>query len=136
MSESITHQALVVRLVQWVTENVKNPGNAIVLSDASGAWRGDKPPSIGPHTPDVFHKSIDGSEIVIGEAKTANDIETRHSREQFRSYLLHLKRCPEGTLVVAVPWYVVRQGKSLIRALQKETNTTDVKVMFIEMLPG
>lgn len=136
MAESSTHQLLVAQLSEWVHQNVACPENTLVLSDLSTTVRGDKPPSIGGYNPDVFCRVIGGGLIVIGEAKTTRDIETRHSREQFRSYLLYLKQCTSGTLVIAVPWHAVNQVKSLIRMLQRETSTMHIRTVFLERLPG
>lgn len=136
MSESSAHQVLVERLAEWVKRHTANFGNVVVLADLPTTSSGDKPPPIGGYNPDVFCRAIDDMSVLIGEAKTASDIETRHSRDQFRAYLVYLKQCGCGMLVVAVPWHVVNQAKSLIRMLQRETDTSDIKTVFLDKLPG
>lgn len=62
--------------------------------------------------PDVFYEY--GDKLIIGEAKTSKDVDTRHSNKQYESYI---QKCinHKGTvhLVVAVPWpeYIFMKNK-------------------------
>src|SRR3989344_733068 len=136
MAESSAHQILVERLVQWMQRSISNSDSPVVLVDSPTTTAGSKPPAIGGYTPDVFCRTIGGGYVLIGEAKTAGDIENKHSRDQFRAFLVYLKQCQSGTLVVAVPWHAVGQVMSLIRFLQRETDTMVVKTVFLDKLPG
>jgi len=136
MAESRTHQILVERLVQWMQRNISSSDSAVLLVDSPTTAVGNKPPAISGYNPDVFCRPIGGEHVLIGEAKTAGDIETKHSRDQFRAFLVYLKQGQSGTLVVAVPWRAVGQVMSLIRFLQRETDTMGVKTVFLDKLPG
>ena len=136
MAESSIHQALVERLLQWMQRSISNSDSTVVLVDSPTAAAGNRPPAIAGYNPDVFCRAIGGEHILIGEAKTAGDIENKHSRDQFRAFLVYLKQCQSGTLVVAVPWHAVGQVISLIRFLQRETDTMGVKAIFLDKLPG
>lgn len=136
MAESSAHQILVERLVQWMQRNISNSDSTVVLVDSPTTAAGNRPPAIGGYNPDVFCRPISGEHVLIGEAKTARDIENKHSRDQFRAFLVYLKQCQSGTLVVAVPWHAVGQVMSLIRFLQRETDTMVVKTVFLDKLPG
>lgn len=135
MPESATHSRLVQHLLEWVQMNISQD-NTLVLVDLPSTPPGDKPPAIGGFHPDLYCRLHDGLQVLIGEAKTAGDIDTRHSREQFRAFLLYLTQYPAGTLLIAVPWFVVNQAKTVIRALQRTTNTHGVRLVFLEQLPG
>jgi hypothetical protein len=136
MAESSTHQILVERLVQWMQRNISNSDSAVVLVDSPTTAAENRPPAIGGYNPDVFCRTIGGEHVLIGEAKTAGDIENKHSRDQIRAFLVYLKQCQSGTLVVAVPWRAVGQVMSLIHFLQRETDTMVVKTVFLGKLPG
>jgi hypothetical protein len=136
MAESSAHQILVERLVQWMQRNISNSDIPVVLVDSPTTTAGNKPPAIGGYNPDVFCRTIGREHVLIGEAKTAGDIENKHSRDQFRAFLVYLKQFQSGTLVVAVPWRAVGQVMSLIRFLQRETDTVVVKTVFLDKLPG
>jgi hypothetical protein len=136
MAESSAHQILVERLVQWMQRNISNSDIPVVLVDSPTTTAGNQPPAIGGYNPDVFCRTIGREHVLIGEAKTAGDIENKHSRDQFRAFLVYLKQFQSGTLVVAVPWRAVGQVMSLIRFLQRETDTVVVKTVFLDKLPG
>jgi hypothetical protein len=136
MPESTTHIVLVEHLLEWTRHNHSNSADAIVFVDLPSMIGTDKPPTIGGYNPDLYCKQERGQYVVIGEAKSAGDIETRHSREQLKAYLTHLKQYSNGVLVIAVPWHTVGQARSLIRMLQRLTDTLHVRTEFIEKLPG
>lgn len=136
MAESSNHQILVERLVQWMQQNIANLERAVVLVDSPTTAATNRPPAIGGYNPDVFCRPIGEGHVLIGEAKTAGDIENKHSRDQFRAFLVYLKQYQSGTLVVAVPWRAVGQAISLVRFLQRETDTMNIKTVFLDKLPG
>jgi hypothetical protein len=134
--ESSTHSVLVENVVDWIRQNVPSIENAVLLIDAPTAAPGTKPQAINGYCPDVYCRSKNGEHILIGEAKSAGGVETNHSRQQFEAYLRHLMACQQGTLVVAVPWHAVARASSLLRGLQRKTNTSEVRLVFLEKLPG
>jgi hypothetical protein len=136
MAESQTHLTLVAHLVKWLQANTGHLRNPILYIDLPEAPAQGKPPEIEGFNPDVYCSTPDHLETYIGEAKSPSDIEGRHSRDQFTAYLRHLRERTNGTLVVAVPWRCVPQMKSLIRFLQRTSNTQRVRVVLIEQLPG
>jgi hypothetical protein len=58
--------------------------------------------------------------VIIGEAKTANDLETAHSREQYRAYARHLAASARPTFILAVPWQLRVRAKTLLRLAVEE----------------
>ena len=83
------------------------------------------------HRPDVLAEDTPASFTLIGEAKTADDLETSHSKMQFRAYLAYLKLRPNPHLVVATPWYVVNSARTLLAAAQREMDANLVKIAFL-----
>ena len=136
MPESATHIGLVQRLVAWVEIHWASEQDGLLYVDDPSRTAADKPPTILGYTPDVYWKALTGHSVLIGEAKSAYDVETRHSRKQFASFISHLSSVEEGTLLIAVPWHVVPQTKSLIRAIQRATGSTAVRTIFLDLLPG
>ena len=136
MPESATHLGLVQHLVLWVQEHRSNEQDSILFVDDPSRAAGAKPPSIFGYLPDLYWKTRRGHSVLIGEAKSAYDVESRHSRKQFASFLIHLRTFDEGTLLIAVPWHVVPQAKSLIRGIQRDTSSIMVRAIFLDYLPG
>lgn len=128
--------ALVEALLRWIeTETNYREHMAILVSHPDSPTQ-HLPPVIDGCVPDVFARDDSNSVVVIGEAKTAADIETRRSREQLTAYLQFLSRHSTATLVLAVPWYCVNQIRSLVRVIQKRTETEMVAIVILEKLPG
>lgn len=136
MPESATHIGLVQQLVAWIQIHRASERDGVLFVDDPSRAAAEKPPTVLGYTPDVYWKALTGCSVLIGEAKAAYDVETRHSRRQFASFVSHLSTVEEGTLLIAVPWHVVPQAKSLIRAIQRDTGSTAVQVIFLDYLPG
>lgn len=134
MPESATHQGLVRELVSWAECN--RECNGALFVDEPSRDASNKPPRINGFVPDLYWKSLNGTSILIGEAKSAYEVESRHSRKQFSSFLSHLGVVAEGTFVIAVPWHVVPQAKSLVKAIQRDTGTGHVRTVFLDYLAG
>jgi hypothetical protein len=134
--ESDVHQQLVRILVQWVRAQIQHQPDAVIYFDLVDGGEGNRPPTIGGFTPDVFARVLGLNRQWIGEAKTARDIDTQHSRQQYRTFLEHLDRQRAGVFVLAAPWRVVRYAKSLVKMIQRESDTLSVEVVFLEQLPG
>lgn len=136
MAESAVHQFLVQQLVRWIAANCAAETNGLLLVDEPSRAAVEKPPRLSGFNPDVYWKTIDGSHVVVGEAKSAYDVESWHSRKQYAAYLSHLSRVERGTLIIAVPWHVVNQAKSLVRIIQRESGFSGVETVFLDQLPG
>lgn len=137
MSESSAHALLVSKLLEWIKENITPKDDLCILVDGSSSPPESRPPTIGGKVPDVYVKSVGPDRLVlIGEAKTSQDVETEHARDQFRCYLDHLKWQRRSILLIAVPWHKARLAKSIVRRVQEEQNAEHVRVHVLEDLPG
>ena len=68
---------------------------------------------------------------LIGEAKTAPDLESQRSYKQFLAFLLFLAARPKPTLVVATPWQATATAKNIIKQAQRESRTKRVQLRFL-----
>lgn len=73
--------------------------------------------------PDLYY--VDNNLIILGEAKTSNDLCNRHSYAQFDSYIKHLQTATndsmKAVLYIGVPWADFRWTK---RYFQKIKHTS------------
>ena len=102
MSESLQHQQLVKQLLDYAIELVGEDKKTLIATDtASGTTL--PPLTQEGYRPDLYYNS--GDLLIIGEAKTSDDIERDHSRRQYESYI---KKCAlfqgQAMLIFAVPW--------------------------------
>ena len=85
------------------------------------------------YVPDLFYNHNDS--IIIGEAKTDDDLERDHSLHQYESYFNYIqeksKKGCSCTFVMAVPWEAV---KAAIRICKKYSDSSNVKIVIINEL--
>jgi len=130
MGESQVHIQLVQRIVGHVRSEFPN-SCLCVLWDLPESIRNEKPPAINGHQPDVFAEDTPPTFTLIGEAKTAADLETEHSKLQFRAYLSYLKLRPRPLLVIATPWYAKNSARTIVSAAKREAEAEQVEVAFV-----
>lgn len=59
--------------------------------------------------------------LIIGEAKTSNDIERLHSRLQYESYIQKCSTFPgQAMFIIAVPWMDRAAAHNIIRKICKK----------------
>jgi hypothetical protein len=116
MSEGLVHSTLVSRIV----EQFKLEFGAdidVLLVDLPGARSWDKPPRVGRFTPDVW--AVSRRRILLGEAKTAADLDTAHTLAQLESFLKHVSASPIGSrLTLAVPTFMVPRARLTLSRLE------------------
>ena len=136
MSESALHMLLVSCLVKWIADSVLGGESAPILTDASNRAAKDKPAVVYGYVPDVCVLRSYRDKIVIGEAKTARDVEGMHSMEQYKAFLRKCAECEDSLFVLAVPWDMVRLARSILCRLKNEIGAEGVTTKVLERLPG
>jgi hypothetical protein len=136
LAESSKHIALVQAIVHWIETQTNFSQEMAILVASPSSSTDQLPPIISGRIPDVFAQNGSLGRMVIGEAKTASDIETYRSRKQFEDYLQLLGLQTHSLLIVSVPWHCVNQARSLLRSIQKKTNTHHVEIIVLEKLSG
>lgn len=110
--ESQAHIDLVKIAFQYISEKIEEENRPLIETDSSGNNSSFRVQ--GNFIPDVYY-SLNGR-MFIGEAKTEQDFERKHSKEQFESYLEELRNFDgEGWLVISVPWQIVPSAKNFFR---------------------
>jgi hypothetical protein len=132
VGESATHIGLLTTLVEYVRTNAKNVQQLALLHDLPGMIGCDKPPKLGSYRPDLYATDAPTTSVIVGEAKTARDLETTHSKEQIRSFLRHLAMYPGSQLILAVPWSSRVRAQQLLAVLSKESGLHNVKLVVID----
>ena len=112
MAESLQHQRLVERVVKAVAVTLSDCNEAICLVDGTTDSDGI-PRRIGGFRPDVY--AADTSIVIVGEAKTAKDLESPRTEHQLRAFLKYVEAHTSRHLVLAVPWTAVTTAKSVLR---------------------
>jgi len=136
MPESSTHVRLVSVLVSWIAAEYFRGERGSILVDAPENLARAKPPGIAGYMPDVFGQCLPGGGVVIGEAKTAGDLENLHTREQLGAFLRYCVARPGSVFVFAVPWHMTRYARCLIEIVRRTCVCEDVTTIVLEQLEG
>ena len=136
MPESSTHIRLVSSLVSWIATEYFQGEEGSVLVDSPESLAQAKPPGIAGYVPDVLGQGLLGGGVVIGEAKTASDVENLHTREQLEAFLRYCAARPGSVFVFAVPWHMTRYARSLVGSVCRACKCGSVTTFVLEKLEG
>ena len=129
MAESLQHQRLVERIVNAVAGALNGYDGALCLID--GAPHSDGiPHMIGGFRPDVY--ATDTSIVIVGEAKTARDLESPRTKRQLRAFLKYVEAHTSRHLVLAVHWTNVATAKSVLRNTAPNWGTVRRRVHILD----
>jgi hypothetical protein len=132
MPESLNHTALLDRLIAYVRHSMDAEKHFLILHDLPSLIGCEKPPMIEGFRPDLYATAGSLEAVIIGEAKTANDLETSHSREQYRAYARHLAESVRPTFILAVPWQFRVRAKTLMRLAVEEAGALATVTIVID----
>lgn len=125
MSEGELHGRLVRELCRYML-SVGPADQLIVAADSQVGEGWLRPPAVSAFRPDVFIRRRDNDWIWLGEAKSPRDLDTRHTRAQFASYIEYLASSKGGALYVAVPMQSSGEAYRVVRTVRAETGCTYV----------
>ncbi len=136
MGESLTHIRLVDALSLWIVETYLDGDSGYIMVDGPNSSRNDRPPKIGGFVPDVFVPNGPGGRLIIGEAKTTQDLERKHSLEQIETFLHRCGQVQNSCFLLAVPWHTVRLAESIVRQLRVRAGAENVSTEVLKKLAG
>jgi len=124
MAESIVHINYVRKMVDYLSVLIPIGDRSLVLVDLPESSR--KPDrTIGNFIPDLYYKNTGC--LIIGEAKTENDIDRKHSIDQFESYIVETSLFNgESHIVICTSLYSFARIKNLIRRMKMEQNSLTI----------
>jgi hypothetical protein len=117
MSESSTHASLVLALIEFAALELGPLADLAVRDDSVRPMRGERPPRINGHVPDLYATNVPTTATLIGEAKTRADLETERSQGQIAAFLEYLAHTPGSIFVLGVPPSTVATGRRLVERL-------------------
>ena len=132
MPESARHARLVEAIVAHAEHRVGKLTDILVREDAVRPRRGERPPKVSGFTPDVYASDVPTTMTLIGEAKTAADLDTKHSRAQIAAFLQYLAHTPGGLFVLAVPVSVKPRARWVLRELSRPLGSGAPKTEVID----
>ena len=132
MGESHAHSILVRHLVDWVaTQYLAGHKEGIQVDSLTSAI---KPNPVGGYVPDLY-VSPNMGRLIIGEAKTVRDFETKHSQDQITTFLRKCSETDGAVFVLAIPWTRARFARSMLKRICNQNGILNVKMDVLDQLP-
>ncbi len=124
MPESIDHINYIRKIAEHTSTIIPSELIPFILIDLpDSSRRPDR--TIGNFIPDLYYKDL--KYLIIGEAKTMNDIDRKHSIEQYKSYIIEASLFHgEKHILICTSLYSFARIKNLIKKLKNELNSTAV----------
>jgi len=131
--ESAVHISLVEEILDYAQHRFNGSPGVMILADLPTTPSSEKPPRVGGYAPDVYATEVPRATVLIGEAKSQEDLTTPHSRDQIVAFLKFLRYQQRGIFVLAVPWHCFPSAQIVIatarRCLDLDSNTIEVVVL-------
>jgi len=135
MPEGHVHRQLVQHLVTAIT--TRYPIDRVVYNDGDRFSFGSAaPPLIGDTRPDIYLLQETSKHVVIGEAKSATDIDNEHTERQLANYFGHLSTSQSGELWIAVPYVCAGAAHRLCAATRRKVHLDHIPFEIIGWLLG
>lgn len=134
VAESDLHRQLVERLYAYMNE--VSASRLACSVDSSTHWPVETPPLLEGHRPDVYAVEHDTRRVLVGEAKTAGDIDNRHTRSQLAVYFSHVLQEPCGEVWVAVPLASSGTALRVCRSVRSHIGAKQIPLVITGWLLG
>ena len=95
--ESLTHMTFVKKIAEYISTIPEDYTHNLLCAELPGEYN-RCPPIIGGSVPDVFYN--DSHYIILGEAKTDNDIEQAHTQRQLNDYISEVRTYEADRIIV------------------------------------
>ena len=128
--ESLTHMAFVKKIADYVTTIPEDFTRNLLCVELPGEY--DRCPQIiGGSIPDVFYN--DSNYIILGEAKTDNDIDQEHTQRQLNDYINEARTYDaDRNIVLCTSILGFSRMKNIIVAKKMKEKLDDVKFHLID----
>ncbi len=128
--ESQAHIDLVKRVFEYSKRIVPKNTTDLIQVDSDGKHCGFR--TSNNYIPDIFYE-FDGL-MIIGEAKTLDDFERKHSFSQYEDYIETCKYYSgKSVLVIGVPWQLVVKAKNYFKLI-KRRERVEIDVVIVNEL--
>jgi len=124
MPESLSHMVFVKRIVDYIQTIPQDFVQNLLCAELPG-FKSGSPKVIGGSVPDVFYS--DENTIVIGEAKTDNDIDNPHMSKQLDDYINEARTYnAQRHIVLCTSIIAYARLKNMIVLKKRREDITDI----------
>ena len=128
--ESLTHMAFVKKIADYVSTIPDNYTHNFLCVELPGEYN-RCPQIIGRSIPDVFYN--DSNYIILGEAKTDNDIDQEHTQRQLNDYINEVRTYDaDRNIVLCTSVIGFSKMKNIIVSKKMKEQLDDIKFHVID----
>ena len=128
--ESLTHMAFVKKIADYVSTIPQDFTRNLMCVELPGEYN-RCPQIIGRSIPDVFYN--DSNYIILGEAKTDNDIDQEHTQRQLNDYINEVRTYDaDRNIVLCTSIIGFSRMKNIIVAKKMKEQLNDIKFHVID----
>lgn len=128
--ESLTHMAFVKKIADYVSTIPDNYTHKFLCVELPGEYN-RCPQIIGRSIPDVFYN--DSNYIILGEAKTDNDIDQEHTQRQLNDYINEVRTYDaDRNIVLCTSVIGFSKMKNIIVSKKMKEQLDDIKFHVID----
>ena len=128
--ESSTHMAFVKKIADYVSTIPEDFTRNLLCVELPGEFN-RCPQIIGRSIPDVFYN--DSNYIIIGEAKTDNDIDQEHTQRQLNDYISEVRTYDaDRNIILCTSILGFSRMKNIIVTKKTKEQLSDIKFHVID----
>ncbi len=128
--ESSTHMAFVKKIADYVSTIVEDFTRNLLCVELPGEYN-RCPQIIGGSIPDVFYN--DSNYVILGEAKTDNDIDQEHTQRQLNDYINEARTYDvDRNIILCTSIIGFSRMKNIIVAKKMKEQLDDIKFHIID----
>ena len=128
--ESLTHMTFVKKIADYVSTIPEDFTRNLLCVELPGEYN-RCPQIIGGSIPDVFYN--DSNYIILGEAKTDNDIDQEHTHRQLNDYINEARTYDaDRNIVLCTSIMGFSRMKNIIVTKKKKEQLDDIKFHVID----
>lgn len=122
MGETAGHRILVEYLGEFVIKEYRSHPTLAVDLDFDNRPDSPRPPNINGNIPDLFARDALGKVEVVGEAKTASDLDTIRSYNQIENFLQYVFSNNQASFILCVPWQLEIFAEGIIEKIVQDND--------------
>ena len=128
--ESLSHMAFVKKIADYVSTIPEDFTRNLLCVELPGEYN-RCPKIIGHSIPDVFYN--DSNYIIIGEAKTDNDIDQEHTQRQLNDYISEVRTYDaDRNIILCTSILGFSRMKNIIVTKKTKEQLSDIKFHVID----
>lgn len=128
--ESQAHIDLVKRAMEYAKRILPETEHILIQSDSAG--NNSEVRVLGNFVPDVYYCNSEC--LIIGEAKTIDDFDRKHSRDQYDAYIDECMLFDGSShLIIAVPWQLMITAKNYFKRI-KQKKSINIQIIIVNEL--